>query len=163
MKLLLGTTYTPTWSSSFIKVSYTCNILLLKNIDTVYNSVSSLASQHCHSLILDAQAIAERFREAFTLFSECRNIYQKNHVTRSEQNQLCKVFYCQPYTYTITIIIMFHSQQHYEFHGLLLHNIPPCKCNAKTSHAGRASEEEHMMEWIHKWNAGFGLMGEQGG
>ena len=22
--------------------------------------------------------------------------------------------------------------------------------------------EEHMVEWIHKWKAGFGLMGEQG-
>ena len=75
-------------------LSYLCTVILQpKNIDTVCNSVSSLANQHCPQLIPDAQKIAETFKEAFTLFSRCHNIYQKNHVTESEQDQLCKLFY----------------------------------------------------------------------
>ena len=64
-----------------------------KNIDIVCNSVPAVASQHCSHLMPDAQSIAETFKEAFTLFSRCHNIYQKNHVSESEQDQLCKVFY----------------------------------------------------------------------
>lgn len=82
---LLGTTYTHAWrcSCSFIKfpVLYVYHLTLVKKPwhclqlgNTVCNLVSSLTSQHCPSLIPDAQAIAERFREAFTLFGRCHNI-----------------------------------------------------------------------------------------
>ena len=53
-------------------------------------SVPSTALLHYPSLHGQAQQVAERFRKAFVLFSQCNSLYEKNYISSDELEQLCK-------------------------------------------------------------------------
>ena len=60
------------------------------NIKTLCDSITTAAREYCPSIFPEAQAVSTTFSEAFTLFNECHNIYDKNHVNDTDTVQLCK-------------------------------------------------------------------------
>ena len=59
-----------------------------KNITTLCQSIVELANTQCPSLVPEAIALGEKFKEVFKLFAKCHHIYDKNYVTDAEVTQL---------------------------------------------------------------------------
>lgn len=55
---------------------------------TLCQSIVELASTQCPSLLSEAVALGEKFKELFLLFSKCHNIYDNNYVTDEDIKQL---------------------------------------------------------------------------
>lgn len=61
-----------------------------RNIETLCDSVPSLALQQYPSLHTQAQQIKTKFRKAFVLFSVCHNLYDKNYLNDNDTEVLGK-------------------------------------------------------------------------
>ena len=59
-----------------------------KNITTLCQSIVELATSQCPTLVPEATAVGEKFKELFLLFSKCHAIYDQNYVTDTQITQL---------------------------------------------------------------------------
>ena len=127
------------------------------NINKVCDSVPSVAAQHCPALVPEAQAIAETFREAFTLFSKCHNTYERNYVSESERAQLCKAKFIVHVHVHVNYTYLLTADDIKKFMAYYRCKFPNASVTPKMHFL-----EEHVVEWINRWKVGFGLLGEQG-
>ena len=96
-----------------------------------------------------------RSKTAFSLFSQCHNLYNKNCITEQEKSTLGK-FRSIHNMHALPIIT--HGFYYSRIHQLFrLYGFPGMKKTVKMHLL-----EHHVSEWVDMYNAGFGLMGEQG-
>ncbi|KAL5510274.1 hypothetical protein EMCRGX_G005790 [Ephydatia muelleri] len=93
--------------------------------------------KHSPQLVEEATALCEKYKTAFSLFSQCHNFYNKNCITEQDKSTL--------------------ADSIQEFFSYLGHACPGMKRTVKMHLL-----KDHVSEWVDMNNAGFGLMREQG-
>ncbi len=113
------------------------------------------ARSHDVTLLPDAINISQKFKEAFTHFSRCHNLY--DGTVTFTQREVDELGMCNIKLHVSIIIIILTLCAIKLFVAYYRATFPKATFLPKLH-----MMEDHVVAWIKKWNVGCGIMGEQG-
>ena len=111
-----------------------------------------IAQKHSLQLVEEATGLCGNYKRAFSLYSQCHNIYNKNCITEQEKSALgiCSEHALPILTHQCPVVLLQDSIQEFfsyfdQKRTVKIHII-----------------EMHISEWMSTYNAGFGANGRTG-
>ena len=125
------------------------------NLKLLCSSIKNVAQQD-PVLLMDAQQVADTFEGAFARLGACHSIYDQCFVTDEKCGELGNSNMMSQWI-SINYVIFFTDKAIVSFMDYFRTNFPNENISPKMHLL-----EDHTVEWVIRYNFGFGMLGEQG-